>query len=79
MKLLTQQTIDGKSVSQVGTISDLQFWENIDNNSEYPRYYVLRDGVVLGDIQVSCSMGQGTGYVEDISFNSFVPATSLDI
>lgn len=61
MKLEQTFVIDGKKVTNIGTIGDIDIYES-DNNVSL--YYFVKNEKVLGEVH--CGMGQGTGFISDV-------------
>lgn len=68
MKVKYSETINGKNVEKIATIDGFTIYEPADNDMEYPVYYFTKDREVKFTMNIECSMGQGAGFVSDITF-----------
>ena len=68
-KVETKRTIGSKIVSVKGKIGDIEFMIEEGYDREDFTVYLVTNDRVLGTIDISCSMSQGTGFVDDLVFN----------
>lgn len=68
-KVLTKRTIGKKIVSVYGKIGNIEFLVGEDFDAEDFTVYLVTGENVIGTIDISCGMSQGTGFVDEMKFN----------
>lgn len=66
----TKRTIGNKIVKVEGKIADIEFMVNEDYDAENFTLYLVLNEKVIGTIDIECGMGQGIGFVDEMTFNN---------
>ena len=68
MKLETNTTINGTVVEYAGDIDKLRVFHT-ELDTDIKLYFVNGANIVVGTIDVETEMGQGIGYISELTFN----------